>query len=373
MQEALARFLPAMLLGLSKSTRRDNGRRKVIEWIKAKRHLGQIVWYLRFVEDLEYQILESIFHIALEDDNEEVLLAVLDVAATRREACPEGTLHTVFMPTVSRFVKKGDTGWIDSVYYAEVHTSFLSKLQLDHAEILLSGLIPTPRIEHRSEKIFSGLAEAWPEKVLDFFEERLRFAETANAGASYEAIPFSFDYLSEPLSKTSNYLIRKIRALWEDEQSMLFYKTGRLLAVIFPGYPDEIDRELRSIAGSGKMGDVKFVVHALTQYEDEPALHDLLRDIVSTVPPDDPLLQEVEVILELTGGVMGEFGFVEAYKRKRGEIHSWLSDPRDNVRAFAERRLRSLDRQIAVEQRRSEERLELRKRNYGWQDSEDGE
>jgi hypothetical protein len=44
---------------------------------------------------------------------------------------------------------------------------------------------------------------------------------------------------------------------------------------------------------------------------------------------------------------------------------SWLDDPDAKIRAFAESYVRQLDRQIAAEQRRSEESLEMRKRMYG--------
>ena len=67
----------------------------------------------------------------------------------------------------------------------------------------------------------------------------------------------------------------------------------------------------------------------------------------------------------MSGLVSGEFGFVEAYRRKKSELALWLSDPRESVQSFARRHMLSLDRQIAAEQRRSEEELELRKRDYG--------
>lgn len=66
----------------------------------------------------------------------------------------------------------------------------------------------------------------------------------------------------------------------------------------------------------------------------------------------------------------GEFGFVHAYEAKKHEIEPWLEDPHLAVQAFARRYQRSLDRQIAAEQRRSEEALELRKRDWG--DEKDG-
>jgi catalase (peroxidase I) len=55
---------------------------------------------------------------------------------------------------------------------------------------------------------------------------------------------------------------------------------------------------------------------------------------------------------------------VEAYTKKRQEMADWLTDPDAHVRAFAESYVRLLDRQIAAEQRRSEESVEMRKRMY---------
>jgi hypothetical protein len=87
------------------------------------------------------------------------------------------------------------------------------------------------------------------------------------------------------------------------------------------------------------------------------------------LPEGDSLIGEVDAILDATGTVMGEFGMVEAYKQKKQDIASWLADPRERVQSFAKRRVLSLDRYIAAEQRRSEQDLELRKRSYG--ESED--
>jgi hypothetical protein len=77
----------------------------------------------------------------------------------------------------------------------------------------------------------------------------------------------------------------------------------------------------------------------------------------------------VEIVLQDTGPVMGEFGLVEAYSRKKREMVSWFDDPDARVRAFAESHILMLDRQIAAEQRRSEESIEMRKRMY---DQDDG-
>ena len=102
----------------------------------------------------------------------------------------------------------------------------------------------------------------------------------------------------------------------------------------------------------------------LLGYRGQPILHETCKAIVRTLSLDDTLLGNVQIILESTDVVSGEFGLVEAYKQKREALLPWLSDTNPKVKVFAEQYIGSLDRQIAAEQRRSEEDLEMRKRMY---------
>lgn len=77
-----------------------------------------------------------------------------------------------------------------------------------------------------------------------------------------------------------------------------------------------------------------------------------------------PLLESVEIILSSMGVTTGEFGQVAGLERKRTELGPWREDPRQRVRSFAERYLRTLDRLVASEQQRAEERLALGKLEY---------
>ena len=86
--------------------------------------------------------------------------------------------------------------------------------------------------------------------------------------------------------------------------------------------------------------------------------------VVRALPAGDPLLPDVEVVLQSTGVLAGAFGFVEAYTKKKQEMAGWLTDADAHVRVFAESYVRLLDRRIAAEQRRAEESLEMRKRMY---------
>src|ERR1700756_4557183 len=77
-----------------------------------------------------------------------------------------------------------------------------------------------------------------------------------------------------------------------------------------------------------------------------------------------PRLDIAEICLRSTGVVSGEFGFVEAYRTRKAQIETWLTDSRMQVRNFAKRFVRRLEQSIAAEQRRAEENKEMRRRHY---------
>jgi len=112
------------------------------------------------------------------------------------------------------------------------------------------------------------------------------------------------------------------------------------------------------------MEDAEFVIEVIKNYYGQVGLHDLLKDLIEALPEDSPLLCEISAALDSSDVVSGEFGHVEIYLQKKNEINPWLEDPREKVRAFAHKQTLSLERQIADEQRRAEQGLELRKRNY---------
>jgi hypothetical protein len=78
---------------------------------------------------------------------------------------------------------------------------------------------------------------------------------------------------------------------------------------------------------------------------------------------------KVEIGLQNTGVVSGEFGFAETYRRKKSEIASWLEEDRSRIREFAEQFMTKLDRMIAAEQRRAEQEKELRRREFECDDA----
>jgi hypothetical protein len=82
------------------------------------------------------------------------------------------------------------------------------------------------------------------------------------------------------------------------------------------------------------------------------------------LPENDPRLNTLEICLSNTDPVWGEFGMVEAYRKKKEAISLWLEDSRPKIREFAASYVRGMKQQISSEQRSAETRRELRMRDY---------
>ena len=103
----------------------------------------------------------------------------------------------------------------------------------------------------------------------------------------------------------------------------------------------------------------------LRNYDGNPIIHNVCKEIVKILPDGSNLTNELSIILQSTGVVSGEYGFVEAYKRKIVEIQPWLQDEGPRVKEFAQNYIANLEKFIEYEQKRADEEIILRKHRYG--------
>jgi len=220
------------------------------------------------------------------------------------------------------------------------------------------------RIESHAERVLGLMAKSQPKKVFDFFGARLAHEASWEGDDTYEGVPFQFHSLEKSFANIADHAVSRVRQWFVIYDPMFQFRGGRLLAISFPNFPDAFSQELLSCIQTGHRDDIEFVIRVMSSYHGEGFLNETCKAVVRALPAGDPLLPDVEIILQSTGVVAGEFGFVEAYTKKKQEMSGWLTVHDANVREFAEGYVRLLDRRIAAEQRRSEENLEMRKRMY---------
>ena len=321
--------------------------------------------YVQLAPEFDATLLRKILALGIKRKEDPVLVQVMSAVGRRYGDSPEGLIETVFLPAVEYFNERCDARWINLIWFIPKERSPLCALTPVQTDTVLKSLLHLRQVESHAERVLGLLAKSQPEKVFDFFGVRLDYAASRGEDEDrYEEIPHQFHGLEKSFAGIGDHAIGTVRQWFVTGDSMFQFRGGRLLASGFPGFPEPFARKLQSMAQIGNREDIEFVIRVMSSYHGEAFLNEACKAVVRALPADDPLLGEVEVILQSTGIVSGEFGFVEAFTKKKEEMADWRTDPNAHVRAFAEKFMRFLDRRIAAEQRRSEENIEMRKRMY---------
>ena len=92
--------------------------------------------------------------------------------------------------------------------------------------------------------------------------------------------------------------------------------------------------------------------------------------MVKALSSGDKLLNEVSMILQSTGVVRGEYGFVDVYKEKLEAIKPWLElESDEKIGIFAQSHVLRLEQLIEEEKKRADEGVILQKHRYDDEDS----
>lgn len=363
--DEFAWILPSLLNGIAKSDRKPDVEKKITEWIESGKFLRQIAQHFRWTSSLDVGLLRRLQDKAISRSDEETVLACLEAVLGRQEEAIDELEETIIHPAFRFLTTHQNVNWINLGWYLAKAKSVLVSASSETIDIVLKNLIYVQRINHRSERILATLANKLPEKVIDFFADRIRFKEGKDVSEKYEAVPYEFHDLKDKLSKAEDHLLKVVRQLYVVDSYLFRSRAIRLLTIVFPSFPESLQHKLHTYIRPDEHSDLEFVVHVLDSYQGQSFLYEMSKDLIDALPSNDKLLSMIRGSLLSTGLVSGEFGLVQAYTKKKMDLKHWLSDPRKKVRSFAEDMLRQLKNYITSEQQRAEEELEMRKLEWG--------
>jgi hypothetical protein len=297
-------------------------------------------------------------------------ITIIEIISAIVENDQVDMVDSIVIPGIRYFTEIGDTQWVDAIVFMPDLPDFVRKLSEGRCEVVLENLVLCHRIDYHQELILVSISEYFPRIVWSFFKNRLDYKSEVDYHENYETVPYGFQELQKPLSRDVELAVDTVRSWYRADKSLFQYRGGKMLHNVFPNFSAELEANLIRIVREKTDEDIDFVLQILSPYNGEVFLHKICKEIVDSAPENDGYLRKIEVILENTDNVSGQFGLVEAYQRKKEEAKSWMDDNRPRVRAFGERYQRSLERAIAAEQRRSEADYELRRRDWPEDDEE---
>jgi hypothetical protein len=371
----LSRFLIPMLHGLWDGACRAATRVLIERWVREAvagevNNLFASTKLFLSTKDLDLALLGSLLERAVEIKDIPTARQITAVAIVQYPTAGAGgpKLKQLLFRALDVLAQERDASWIYEAWFRGEAQQLFAELESEETDHVLRNLRVLPKIEYHAEEVLALIAERTPEKVIEFFCERINREpgeEGGSRAAEFEAVPFEFYKLQEPLSKIPGAAVRIILAQFRGDESLFAFRGARLLHNIFPKFSAEFEAQLFELIRQGGETNYKFVVGILRSYHGEPFIHLLCKEIVKAIPGDSSLRTEVLIALETTGMVSGPFGFSEAYERKRQEVLDWLTDPDERVQEFAKWYIANLERMRDGEQKRAEEDIALRKFRFG--------
>jgi hypothetical protein len=368
-EQELSRFLVAIFDGLINGGRKDEAREHILSFIKNGKHLFSCAKLFQYNSSLDISLLITVLDKAIEISDKDTLIQISSSCVALYINGNRKNIEQIFLPAIKQLTTLNDSRWVESIWWHQNLSNFLSDLSDHEYEIVFQNLLARNSIDYHAERILLPMAKKNPARIISFFGDRLKSKEEGSLHSRYEAVPYGFQDLAEPLSKIPKEALDIVSSWYDGDYGMFIYRGGRLLNNIFPQISPPLEQCLIDKVRRNEEADFMVVMAILRNYDGDPSVQNACKYLILALPEDSELLDEVDIILRSTGTVSGEFGFVEAYERKKQEVQAWLADPDEKIQNFARQYITNLDKSIASERRRAEEDIELRKHRFGDDDN----
>jgi hypothetical protein len=365
--EAIRPFLIPLLRGLWSGPRNTKLRDLIESWMNEGRNLYPTTKLFLSNADLDTALVKRLLSRAAEINDLSTIREVISVAISNYGVGRQALIDELMLPAIELLTERANCDWLFDNWFRRELKDVLPSIEPRAIDVLLRNLKCLRKIDYHAEELLYIIAQRAPDKVLEYLCERLdRDArDSTEPSGAFEAIPYEFHKLNEPLARIPGLAVRSLRDSYVGDYSHFIYGGARLLSNIFPKFSDEFEAELLKQVQEGSERSLEFVLAVLRNYRGQSFIHRLCKEIVKSIPVDSKLRTEVAIALETTGVVTGEFGISEAYERKRLEVLDWLTDADERVQAFAKWYIADLERMRDGERKRAEEDIALRKFRYG--------
>ena len=363
--EQLGNFIIAILHGISESERKEDVYVLIERWCGEGKYLYNLARFFEFSSEMNERLFKKILDKSIANNDLHTLNQIISSVSAQYNEDNKHLIQTLVIPALEILTIHKNSGWIFGFWFRKQRGDILSDMKTSEHQVILDNLFWLEKIDYHAEEILCVIAKQSPELVIQFFCNRLSKEKDEEDNGRYDAIPFNFHKLSEPLSQYPAKAIEAVLNTYDGRYSLFIHRGAHLLKNIFTNFSSEFQQNLLKIIQSKKEKDLLFVMSILRNYDGNPIIHNICKELVTILPDGNRLTSELTFILQNTGVVSGEYGLVKAYKQKIDEIQPWLQDVSPKVREFAQNYIASLGERIDFEQKRADEGITLRKHQYG--------
>jgi hypothetical protein len=363
-QDELGSFVSSLILGGLKSENQSVFLNLISLWIDENKFLIEITRLLSFTKEIHIGIIDKLFDNAIKKKDIQLLNQFVVTIVAQTDKIDTPSIRKYFLPTLKALTKAKNSNWVNGVWFRDEKSLFLRKLQPRDYQVLFNNLLIIPSISYHEEEILIELSKVSSNEVINFFFQRIDIQNTKK-DKGYEAIPYEFHKLHQLLSNDPEGILKTSFERFDQDNYMFKYQEGQLLKNIFPEFSAEWNRELISMINTSDEKQAYCVLTILENYNGDENVLDICKPVIKLFHNHEEIIRKVKSIIESTGVVTGEYGFVEALEIKKDEIINWLNDKDEAIKQFAQTYLKELNLRIEEERNRTKERIALMKHDFG--------
>jgi len=351
-------FQVALLCGLLESAEKEKHYDEIKGWVDKSERLLDIAVTFRFFSDYESETFSNLITNSLKegDINQlvELLLTVCKNYKTKKSTIDQ------FMKIIQKFSEKGYFEWPSRTSF--IMDDITKDFSKEDYEIILANLVNKNEIGYDAEKILLPLAEKSPERIIEFFYQRVNIRKSGSN--LIDSVPFNFQLLKESLNKNVKIVVPKILEWLKEDDWKYKWEAGHLINIIFPTIDEKFKDMLTALIMKKDSELLEQIFWIFDKYKGTPDVLNIVNEIIKNFKITNKIRNRLFSILSHTGVVTGEYGLVESYRSKIKDIEPWLSDDNTEIVEFAKGYINYLENVIKYEKARVDKELDLIKSEF---------
>ena len=125
-----------------------------------------------------------------------------------------------------------------------------------------------------------------------------------------------------PLAAVPDIMVDGARKWFDTDPWHFAYDGARLVASVFPDLSAGLDARLAALIAGGNEEDLGFVLGILSAFEGKACVFELVRAVVATLDPRQPIAQRGRSVLDQSGVIRGEFGGAELNAERKASARA---------------------------------------------------
>jgi hypothetical protein len=365
--DALSKLLIPILKGLLGSESRQEVTDMMKSWIQENKFCFQCVRVYQLLDFIDIEVIEQAITSASKTEDESTLSIVLSALVEHFGELDPEVFSGLFKNVIELLTSMGSTSWVEDTWFSKRLRGSVKKLNSDAVSAIFINLVLAKEIGYHEEEIISLFVHDDVDLVLQLFSDRL--ATEKGDEIRFNAIPYEFHRLGKLFEARHEEVLDFTINLYANKSGEFRFGAALLIPALFPILSDDLAASMIKAINTKDRSTNEAIVYILQNYNGEEVVFRVCAEIVTVLDENDELLGEVAVALDATSVLVGEYGPAEAQEKKADVAVKFLGSELTAVNSFFTKYSEQARERAARERARAAEDIELRKYQYGSDDS----